>query len=146
MAELWLLTLYEAFELQPCCTQTECKAAWRVMAMRYHPDKDGESVSFAWMKFCSTILLSPSRRLAYDREGFAAFREHTAFAPTAPTPTVLSDVTVNAPRMNEEFIRLVMGLEGSLDWSWGAMSLREALGKCLEAEGRVTDTYRECGL
>src|ERR1044072_298012 len=69
---------YELLQCERTADDATLKAAYRKLAMQYHPDKNGgckqheakfKAVSEAW-----ECLKDPQRRAAYDRYGHAAFK------------------------------------------------------------------------
>jgi molecular chaperone DnaJ len=70
---------YETLEVERTANEGQLKAAFRKLAMKWHPDKNpGDSsseVRFKEINEAYEILKDPDRRAAYDRFGHAAF-EH----------------------------------------------------------------------
>jgi molecular chaperone DnaJ len=70
---------YETLEVERTANEGQLKAAFRKLAMKWHPDKNpGDSSSeirFKEINEAYEILKDPDRRAAYDRFGHAAF-EH----------------------------------------------------------------------
>ncbi len=70
---------YEVLEVSRTCTDGELKAAFRKLAMKWHPDrnagdKDSEH-KFKEINEAYEILKDGDRRAAYDRFGHAAFEQ-----------------------------------------------------------------------
>src|SRR5262244_4656987 len=70
---------YEVLEVERTAADTELKAAFRKLAMKWHPDRNpGDKTSesrFKEINEAYEILKDPDKRAAYDRFGHAAF-EH----------------------------------------------------------------------
>ncbi len=71
--------LYELLEVARDADDKTLKAAYRRLAMRWHPDRNpGDAQAEARFKAISTAydcLKDPQKRAAYDRYGHAAFRQ-----------------------------------------------------------------------
>lgn len=59
--------LYETLGISKSATQSEIKAAYRKMAVKYHPDKGGDPDKFVEVNLANEVLVNPSRRAKYDR-------------------------------------------------------------------------------
>jgi len=73
------MTLYEELELTKECTSEEIKQQYRLLANRYHPDKQGgDADKFKRIKLAYEVLSDPKRREEYDKTGatkpFSDFR------------------------------------------------------------------------
>jgi molecular chaperone DnaJ len=69
---------YEVLEVERTATDAQLKAAFRKLAMQYHPDRNPEDTSehkFKEINEAYEILKDGDKRAAYDRFGHAAF-EH----------------------------------------------------------------------
>jgi molecular chaperone DnaJ len=69
---------YEVLEVERTATDVQLKAAFRKLAMQYHPDRNPEDTSehkFKEINEAYEILKDGDKRAAYDRFGHAAF-EH----------------------------------------------------------------------
>jgi len=66
---------YEVLEVSRTATDTELKAAYRKMALKYHPDRNPDNADAEErFKACSEayqVLSDPNKRAAYDRFGHA---------------------------------------------------------------------------
>ncbi|KAF9925908.1 Type I HSP40 co-chaperone [Linnemannia zychae] len=65
--------LYQALEVDPNCSDSELKKAYRKLALKHHPDKTGGATSekFQEISHAYDILSDPSRRQLYDQYGEA---------------------------------------------------------------------------
>src|SRR5262245_11085524 len=70
---------YEVLEVERAASEADLKAAFRKLAMKWHPDRNpGDASSehrFKEVAEAYEILKDPDKRAAYDRFGHAAF-EH----------------------------------------------------------------------
>jgi molecular chaperone DnaJ len=70
---------YETLEVERTANEGQLKAAFRKLAMKWHPDKNpgdhSSEIRFKEINEAYEILKDPDRRAAYDRFGHAAF-EH----------------------------------------------------------------------
>ncbi|XP_044433872.1 chaperone protein dnaJ 16 isoform X2 [Triticum aestivum] len=68
--------LYEVLEVGRSATDEEIKKAFHRMALKYHPDKNGDDPVafdiFLEIQFAHSILSDPSKRRQYDKSGFEA--------------------------------------------------------------------------
>jgi molecular chaperone DnaJ len=68
---------YELLEVERTADDASIKAAYRKLAMKYHPDKHGgckdHEAKFKAINQAYDILKDPQKRAAYDRFGHAAF-------------------------------------------------------------------------
>src|ERR1700760_900035 len=66
---------YEVLEVERTVSDGELKAAYRKMAMKFHPDRNpGDTAAEEKFKACSEayqVLSDPNKRAAYDRYGHA---------------------------------------------------------------------------
>ncbi|TCD05186.1 molecular chaperone DnaJ [Erythrobacteraceae bacterium CFH 75059] len=73
------IDLYELLEVDRRADAAAIKAAYRKLAMRFHPDRNpGDAAAEARFKQISgayEILKDPQKRAAYDRYGHAAFQQ-----------------------------------------------------------------------
>src|SRR6188768_1799321 len=70
---------YETLEVERNADESKLKAAFRKLAMKWHPDKNpGDATSevrFKEINEAYEILKDPQKRAAYDRFGHAAFEQ-----------------------------------------------------------------------
>src|SRR3978361_2390640 len=70
---------YETLEVERTADDSKLKAAFRKLAMKWHPDKNpGDSsseVKFKEINEAYEVLKDPDKRAAYDRFGHAAFEQ-----------------------------------------------------------------------
>ena len=65
--------LYDVLKVDPDASETEIRAAFRQMAVRYHPDKNMQErqdaeVRFKLIREAYETLIDPIRRAEYDRK------------------------------------------------------------------------------
>jgi curved DNA-binding protein CbpA len=63
------MTLYEILGLTPEATPKQIKSAWRVLAQKHHPDKQGDPEAFKAIQTAYDVLSDPERRAQYDATG-----------------------------------------------------------------------------
>lgn len=76
-------THYEVLDVSQRATEFEIKAAFRKLALKFHPDKGGNPEKFKALAAAYDVLSDPLKRRAYDaelRDGWAA---------AAPPPVVV---------------------------------------------------------
>jgi molecular chaperone DnaJ len=82
---------YEVLEVQRTCDEAELKSAFRKLAMKHHPDRNGGSAEatakFKEINEAYTVLSDPAKRAAYDRFGHAGVNGQTG-----PRPGGVGDV------------------------------------------------------
>jgi len=93
---------YELLEVERGCGETALKAAYRKLAMRWHPDRNpGDTAAEARFKAISQayeVLRDPQKRAAYDRLGHAAFANGNGaaggspFGDNSPFSDIFSDI------------------------------------------------------
>ena len=75
---------YEVLEVERTAGETQLKAAFRKLAMKWHPDRNPadktSEVRFKELNEAYEVLKDADKRAAYDRFGHAAF-EHNAGGP-----------------------------------------------------------------
>jgi curved DNA-binding protein CbpA len=62
-------TLYETLGLTPAATAEEIKKAYRSLAQKHHPDKQGDPETFRAIQAAYETLSDPDKRAEYDRTG-----------------------------------------------------------------------------
>ena len=66
---------YDSFGVKPTATLEEIKKAYRIMAMKYHPDRNPENVEaaekFKELSYHYFVLKDPDKRKLYDLFGEA---------------------------------------------------------------------------
>jgi molecular chaperone DnaJ len=93
---------YELLEVEKGCDDAGLKAAYRKLAMRWHPDRNpGDQAAETRFKAIGeayAVLSDPQKRAAYDRYGHAAFRQAgggggaSPFADASPFSDIFSDI------------------------------------------------------
>ena len=57
---------YQTLGVNRTASDTEIKAAYRKLAMQYHPDRGGDSQRFSQINEAYEVLKDPQRRAQYD--------------------------------------------------------------------------------
>jgi len=90
---------YELLECSRGADDATIKAAYRKLAMKYHPDKNGGSkeheARFKAINEAYDVLKDPQKRAAYDRFGHAAFRGGAGGANNGADFGAFSDIFEN---------------------------------------------------
>ncbi len=60
---------YETLGVPPSATPSNIKKAYRQLAMKYHPDKGGDSEKFKQISAAYSVLADPEKKERYDRFG-----------------------------------------------------------------------------
>lgn len=74
---------YELLDVTPEATQEEIRSAYFELAKRVHPDRGGNKALFRSVNDAYETLSDPTRRAAYDRNGFV---DQRVPQPDAPAP------------------------------------------------------------
>jgi curved DNA-binding protein CbpA len=82
--------LYEVLQVHPRAEPEVLRAAYRVLARKYHPDHGGDARRMITLNDAWDVLGDPVRRAEYDASraapaGQPGSAPHSAAAPTAPT-------------------------------------------------------------
>eukprot|EP00929_Paragymnodinium_shiwhaense_P002533 TRINITY_DN102811_c0_g1_i1.p1 TRINITY_DN102811_c0_g1~~TRINITY_DN102811_c0_g1_i1.p1 ORF type:complete len:454 (+),score=114.80 TRINITY_DN102811_c0_g1_i1:101-1462(+) len=67
-------SLYDALGVEATATPSDLKKAYRVKALKLHPDKGGDEEQFKAMKYAYDILSDPQRRETYDKYGLQVLK------------------------------------------------------------------------
>lgn len=81
---------YEVLQVNPSAEPEVIRAAYRILARKYHPDHGGDAVRMIALNDAWDVLGDPTRRAAYDASRAARASRPVAAAPAyqaAPTPT-----------------------------------------------------------
>ena len=100
--------LYEFLHLHPSAHPDVIQAAYRRLALLYHPDKNpspGASELMAQLNHAYEILSDPEKRAAYDRSREAQGGP-TATSPSSTSSTQGSSSPRSAPRDSEGYFTL----------------------------------------
>ena len=57
----------------------DCKRSYRALALRHHPDKDGDEAHFKLLSNAFSTLSEPASRRAYDEELVQYRRRHPSW-------------------------------------------------------------------
>ena len=60
------MTHYQTLGISPKADAQEIKSAFRVLAVKHHPDKGGDARLFAVVQEAYAVLSDPTRRVEYD--------------------------------------------------------------------------------
>lgn len=60
------MTHYQTLGISPKAEAQEIKSAFRVLAVKHHPDKGGDARLFAVAQEAYAVLSDPTRRAEYD--------------------------------------------------------------------------------
>ena len=72
---------YNILGVSRTATDSEIKAAYRKLAMQYHPDRGGDSTRFAQINEAYEVLKDPQRRSRYDNPQPQGFNFNTGNMP-----------------------------------------------------------------
>src|ERR1700743_882483 len=144
---------YETLEVERNADDAKLKAAFRKLAMKWHPDKnpgDAQSeVRFKEINEAYEVLKDGDKRAAYDRFGHAAFEQGGAMGPGHPGfgagfASSFSDIFEDLFGMANQRAR--GGRERGADLRYNMeISLEEAfLGKTAQIEIPVSVTCESC--
>lgn len=61
--------LYDILKVSPTASQEEIKKAYRILALKHHPDKGGDPEEFKKINSAYVILSDPKKREMYDQTG-----------------------------------------------------------------------------
>jgi hypothetical protein len=127
-------------------TERDIEAAYRRLAKLVHPDKGGDCLSFACLKFIVEVLLH--RRAEYDTRGRAAFASEWPGAPAQDEPAAAGSSSTSGPAqelivfspVNEEAVRKFVALAASRELYHGKYSFAELcqaqLDRAVKVAGR----------
>src|SRR3978361_148385 len=141
---------YETLEVERSADESKLKAAFRKLAMKWHPDKNpgdaASEVRFKEINEAYEVLKDGDKRAAYDRFGHAAF-EQGGGGPGfgAGFASSFSDIFEDLFGMAGQRGRSGCG-EGGADLRYNMeITLEEAfLGKTAQIEIPVSDTFDSC--
>src|SRR5450759_4367908 len=90
--------LYEVLQVHPRAEPDVLRAAYRVLARKYHPDHGGDARRMITLNDAGDVLGDPVRRAAYDASraaptGQVGPEHQSSTAPTAPVPTAARRTT-----------------------------------------------------
>src|ERR1700749_2516463 len=144
---------YETLEVERSADDTKLKAAFRKLAMRWHPDKNpgdaSSEVRFKEINEAYAVLKDGDKRAAYDRFGHAAFEQGGGMGPGHPGfgagfASSFSDIFEDLFGMANQRAR--GGRERGADLRYNMeISLEEAFqGKTAQIEIPVSVTCESC--
>lgn len=67
--------LYDLLGLQPNCSSSDVKKAYRNLALKNHPDKGGDPEKFKDINAAYEVLSNPEKRELYDKYGLDGLRD-----------------------------------------------------------------------
>lgn len=83
-----MLDLYEVLQVHPRAEPDVIRAAYRILARKYHPDHGGDPRRMIELNDAWDVLGDPARRAAYDATRVApAVAAPSAWPPPSPEPT-----------------------------------------------------------
>nr|CAB3470150.1 unnamed protein product [Digitaria exilis] len=150
---------YEVLGVGRNATDQEIKSAFRRMALKYHPDKNGDdpvaSDKFQEVTFSYNILSDPDKRRQYDTSGFEAIESdsqeleldlsslntvNTVFAALFSKLGVPIKTTVSATVLEEALNGSVMLLYFELEEN-GGLSLALQIDQLLKERNEIHASY-----
>lgn len=108
--------LYDVLKVDPDASEAEIRAAFRHMAVRYHPDKNMQErqdaeVRFKLIREAYETLINPIRRAEYDRK-------HPRYQHRRGKESTANDYDVEADELGMVIHAMTIHTLASIDDAW----------------------------
>lgn len=148
---------YEILGLSPKATDEEIKAAFRRLALRYHPDKNpGDRASeerFRLINEAYSVLGDPQKRAEYDKKRWEGSERAQRPHHHRPLRDLLGGITIRVPRTRSSvlrrmflsFLNAVKGKAPRNPWNIGDITIELTISMSEASRGtrRIIEIRRE---
>lgn len=106
-----MINPYEVLGVPRDATDEQIKSAWKMVAMRLHPDKGGDESEFNAARLSKDVILDADRRSRFDRTG--EIDDEAAVNPNVAVIAVIMPIIV---RMAEQYANGKRPNPADVDW------------------------------